>query len=198
MQLIPSLMFGISASLDVLLVGVGFGLRGVKVRPFQNIFISLVALFGTCLSACAGRFVTPMLPSGAANDAGSLILMLLGIYYMVKWILAVLQGRTPYRLSAPEKSPLITAEQTRPCLSLPEVLLLSLTLSANNLGIGLSASMAGLPMIPAAAATCICSIVFLYLGCRLGQCRLLRLIGNLADPLSGLLLIGLSLIQLFM
>ena len=41
-MLITSLLFGISASLDALLVGIGFGLRRVRIRLWQNLAISLV------------------------------------------------------------------------------------------------------------------------------------------------------------
>ena len=197
MQLIPSLLFGISASLDALLVGVSFGLRGVHIRLLQNLFISLIALLGTCLSVGLGGLVTPLLPPLIGSCAGSLILMLLGIYYITKWILAALQNHARDYFSDSEPPALITTEKNPLCLTASQVLLLSLTLSANNLGIGLSASMAGLTLIPAATATCICSVLFLYLGNQLGRSRLLQLIGGLSDPISGLLLIFLSMTQFF-
>lgn len=198
MQLVPSLLFGISASLDALLVGVSYGLRGVHVRLLQNLFISLVALLGTCLSVGFGGLLTPLLPSLISRLAGSLILMLLGLYYIAKWTLTFLQNRTSEIKANPEASALISAERSPGSLTASEVLLLSFTLSANNLGIGLSASIAGLTLIPAATATCICSILFLYLGNRLGRSRLMRLIGGLSDPISGILLISLGLIQYFL
>ena len=68
----------------------------------------------------------------------------------------------------------------------------------NNIGIGLSASMAGLPFLPAAAATFLCSVLLLLMGNRLGRSRMLGLIGHLADPISGGLLIGLALLQIFL
>lgn len=194
MQLVPSLLFGISASLDALLVGVSYGLRGVRIQLLQNLFISLVALLGTCLSVGLGGFLTSLLPPMVCSCAGSLILMFLGIYYIAKWTLAVLQDRTADHFSDSKESALTSTNQSL-CLTAAEVFFLSITLSANNLGIGLSASIAGLTLIPAATATCICSILFLYLGNRLGESRLMQLIGNLADPISGALLICLSMIQ---
>lgn len=194
MQLVPSLLFGISASLDALLVGVSYGLRGIRIRLLQNLFISLVALLGTCLSVGLGGLLTPLLPPLVCSCAGSLILMFLGIYYIAKWTLTVPKDRDADHFSDSEGPALISTEQTL-CLTTAEVFFLSVTLSANNLGIGLSASIAGLTLIPAATATCICSILFLYLGNRLGRSRLMQLIGNLADPISGILLICLSLIQ---
>ena len=52
---IASLLFGISASLDALLVGISYGLRNVRIRLWQNLSISLVTLLGTCLSVGLGR-----------------------------------------------------------------------------------------------------------------------------------------------
>ena len=83
------------------------------------------------------------------------------------------------------------------CLSFPEVLGLGVSLTLNNIGIGLSASIAGLALIPAAIATLACSLLFLYAGNRLGRSRLLQFMGAAADPVSGTLLILLALLQAF-
>ena len=198
MLLVPSLLFGVSASLDALLVGVSFGLRGVHIRLLQNLFISMITLLGTCLSVSLGTFLTPLLPSVISGCAGSLILMFLGVYYITKWILASLQCRISDNNRKPKEAALTSAEQFSPSLTVVQLFILSLTLSVNNLGIGLSASMAGLTLIPAAIATGICSVLFLDIGNRLGRSRLLQLIGNLSEPISGVLLIGLSLTQLFL
>ena len=37
MQIIPSLLFGISASLDALMIGIGYGIRGIRIRLWQNL-----------------------------------------------------------------------------------------------------------------------------------------------------------------
>lgn len=193
MQLLPPLLFGISASLDALLVGIGYGLRKVRIRAWQNLVISLVALLGTCLSACLGNRLLPFLPLSLAGCIGSIILMLLGVYYIIKWIFTRLmncRSRSEDEISKCEMSLIPIG------LSPWETLILSLTLSMNNIGIGLSASMAGLPLLPAAVMTFGCSALFLLCGNRLGQSRFLRLIGNAADPISGLLLIGLGIMQL--
>lgn len=190
MYLISSLMFGVSASLDALLVGISLGLRGVQIRLRENLLISLITLSGTCLSVSLGQQITPLLPSPLGGCAGSLILMLLGIYYIIKWILDLLRG--------PQESDLASSGKPAGKLSLPQLLALSLTLSVNNIGIGLSASMAGLPLLPASISTFSCSLLFLFSGNRLGKSRLLRLAGDMADPLSGALLIALGMVQLFL
>ena len=91
---IASLLFGISASLDALLVGISYGLRNVRIRLWQNLSISLVTLLGTCLSVGLGRRLAAFLPDSAGEYAGSLVLILLGLYYMVKWTITHLRPKT--------------------------------------------------------------------------------------------------------
>ncbi len=236
-MLISSLLFGISASLDALLVGVSYGIRHVGIRFWQNLVISLVTLLGTCLSVSLGHRLIPFLPSAIRGCAGSLILILLGLYYIIKWLIAFLQE---HRLNASSKTGLsheITTASAKESLSannnntaapiygvqtslekentpkgetiqpekaaasqlkLAEVFALSLTLSLNNLSAGLSASLAGLTLLPTAVSTMVCSVLFLFSGNRLGQNPVLRFAGRAADPISGALLIGLGIVQLFL
>lgn len=202
MQLLPSLLFGISASLDALIVGISYGLRRVRVRAWQNLFISMVALLGTCLSAYAGSHLLPLLPAPLTDYLGSIVLVLLGAYYITKWGLFCPSGSQTENRDLSESTP--AAAQKSPVnppmigLSARETLVLSLVLSVNNIGIGLSASMAGLPMVSAAAMTFLCSAVLLVSGNRLGQSSFLRRVGAAADPISGFLLIGLGVMQLFL
>lgn len=247
-----ALLFGVSASLDALLVGISYGIRRVRIRLWQNLAISLVTLLGTCLSVGLGQRLAAVLPSMIGKYAGSLVLIMLGLYYIAKWIKAHWQGiharAVPNALqkagvghsgkTTPDQAPVASPRavpqpdrtcppETPPCgkpaslpkkaasqeaglreqprspepvpfLKLTEVLALSLTLSVNNLSAGFSASLAGLPMAPAAASTLICSVLFLFSGNRLGRSRWLQVAGCAAEPLSGLLLMGLGILQLLL
>jgi putative Mn2+ efflux pump MntP len=82
-------------------------------------------------------------------------------------------------------------------LSLSQILVLGCALSMNNIGIGFSASITGLPFLPASVSTFFCSFGFLAFGSRLGRSAFLQQIGEYTDPVSGLLLILLGLCQLY-
>lgn len=228
---ISSLLFGISASLDALLVGISYGLRQIRIKFWQNLIISLITLLGTCLSVGLGHKLVTLLPKAIQGCAGSLILILLGFYYIIKWAIASIQNcrqKSPPEAAPPSE---ITSASTRDTnysedtssakdtnytedtpsakeaspskeissqLKLVEVLALSLTLSLNNLSAGLSASLAGLTLLPTAVSTLICSVLFLFSGNRLGQNPVLQMAGHIADPLSGVLLIGLGVVQFFL
>lgn len=187
MQLFPSLLFGISASLDALIVGVAYGIRRIRICLWQNLLISLITLLGTCLSMGLGVFLIPFLPPAAAQAAGSIILMLFGAYYMIKSMLGFFK-----KCRKKQDFPLQAAS-----LSFPELLSLGLSLSANNMGIGLSASMAGLSPVPAAISTLLCSFFFLFLGNCAGSLRFFRPAQNAGELLSGVLLIFLGILGLF-
>lgn len=190
MQMIPSLLFGISASLDALLIGISYGIRSIRIHLWQNLLISGITLFGTCLSVGFGGWLAPRLPYVIGRYVGSMVLMLLGIWYVVKWLVQMLAHKREMTQTA--------AAQTTLHLALPEVLGLGVSLSLNNIGIGLSASIAGLTLLPAATATLVCSLLFLFAGNRLGRSRPLQFFGAAADPISGILLILLALQQAFL
>ena len=190
MQIIPSLLFGISASLDALLIGITYGIRGIRIRLWQNLLVSGITLAGTCLSVGFGDWLAPRLPYLLSRYVGSMVLMLLGIWYVTKWLVKILTKTREMTQTAAAGSILQ--------LSLPEILGLGVSLSLNNIGIGLSASIAGLTLLPASVATLACSLLFLFAGNRLGRSRPLQLFGFAADPVSGILLILLAFLQVLL
>ena len=137
-----------------------------------------------------------MLPGVIGDYAGSLILILLGLYYIVKWTISFLRCDSGETASENPGHEMVSASVSIafPCLKLTEVLILSLTLSLNNLSAGLSASLAGLTLLPAAVST----LLFLFAGNRLGRNPVLQLAGKGAEPISGGLLIGLGVMQFFL
>ncbi len=194
-MLIASLLFGISASLDALLVGISYGIRGTRIRFWQNLVISLITLLGTCLSVGLGHRLAAVLPRMVSDYAGSLVLILLGVYYIIKWLRTCsTRPKPPSAVHAAEEEGL-SASADGP-LPLPEIFSLGLILSLNNLSAGFSASLAGLPLVYAAVSTFVCSVLFLSSGNRLGGSPALQLADRAADPLSGALLIGLGIVQL--
>lgn len=217
MQLFSSLLFGVSASLDALLLGITYGIRQIRIRLWQNLLISFITLLGTCLSVGFGSWLSSRasLSKGGifpgafplGKQIGSATLMLLGIYLLLKFMIPLckrylhnlrLKGKTgEVDLSASSRDTGNDLVPTPESASPGSVLFLGAALSANNIGIGLGASMAGLSLIPAAVTTFLFSAVFLALGNRLGRGSLSELLGKAADPISGLLLLGLGVCELF-
>lgn len=199
MFLISSLLFGFSASIDSFIVGMTYGVKKMHISSCKNLIISTITLVGTVLSILAGSRIAPFLPERAAKAAGSMILILLGIYYIVKFILIYFKKRrTANALSANALS--YSAASGRPDTGLltgREAAALGLALSVNNIGIGLGASISGIRLASTAAVTFFLSILLLALGNRLGKLHFLQFAGRFADPLAGLILIVLGLYEWF-
>lgn len=195
MQLVPSLLFGISASLDALLTGIVFGVRGSRIRFWQNLLISAITLLGTCLSVGLGSQLVAVLPASFWNLLGSLILILFGVYYLNKFMIFLLKKyRESKQLAATQSSGKSSLQPA--AMSLRDACILGCALSANNIGIGLSASIAGLSLLPAATVTFLFSLTFLALGNRLGQCHSLPFTEHTTDLITGLLLIILGAVEI--
>lgn len=195
MQILSSVLFALSASLDALLLGLSYGIRGISIRLWQNALVSLITLFGTCLSIALGALLLPFLPDSAASLLGAMALILLGGYYMSKrFLLALWQRAYTNSKTAPElqKNSIDDTKTSH----LKEIIIIGILLSANNMGIGFSASIAGLPFLSTALATLLFSILLLFFGNRLGQSKHLQLPEPLADILSGALLVILGICQL--
>ena len=194
MSFLPSLLFGISASLDALLVGTALGLRKVPLPAGHNLLISTVTLIGTVISIGLGNLLLPLFPAGIGTRIGSSVLILFGLYYLGKWLLSKWRCTlSPDSSLCPEEKKYAAHRE----LSLSQILALGCALSMNNIGIGFSASITGLPFLPASVSTFFCSFGFLALGSRLGRSAFLQQIGEYTDPVSGLLLILLGLCQLY-
>ncbi|MBE5884582.1 MAG: hypothetical protein E7291_09285 [Lachnospiraceae bacterium] len=178
------------------MVGITYGVRQVRIPFRQNLFISLVTLLGTCLSIIVGAALSPLLPVFIGKLAGSGILTFLGIYYIFKFMMASCQKYLLNKKSQPFPTPIITENNRSSSLILRECLSLALALSLNNMGIGFSASIAGLSLVWAAIVTFLCSVIFLLLGNRLGCSPLLQFGQKTADLISGLLLIILGVCEI--
>lgn len=187
MELISPLIFGISASLDALVVGMGFGFRGIKISFRHNFLISFITLIGTCFSVELGSHLTKLVPALFWELLSGLILLFMGIYYLFKFMTGFFKK---YRTEQ-----LITATEIPSGITTLQACSLGCALSANNMGIGLSASIGGLSPSAAATVTLFFSFIFLLIGNHVGRSRTLQITNHSADGITGLLLIMLGLLQ---
>lgn len=182
MSLIPPFIFACTVNIDAFLVGLSYGFRSLRITIYQNLLISLISLAGTMLSILSGSAVLLFLPPHSACLLGSGLLAGFGCFYLGKYLLCQLHILLPAAADAP-----------RLPLSLRTTLLLGLSLSCNNIGIGVSASLGGISLAATAFITFVTSVLFLSAGNALGHSSLLPLSESTADLLSGIMLILLGL-----
>lgn len=164
------------ANFDTIIVAMGYGAGRRRISPLASFLISAITTLGTALAMWAGDVLGDQLPASFADLLGGGLLLLMGL-----WTLAD-QLRT--RAAAPA--------QPGP-LGMGRAVGLSITLSVNNLGLGVAAGIAGFPLLTTAATTYIVTWAFLYGGYLLGEKLSAGRLGPLAGYASGALLILMGL-----
>ena len=182
MSLIPPFIFACTVNIDAFLVGISYGLRNSRITICQNLFISLIAFVGTICSIFFGSAILKILPPLPTKWLGGCILIVWGLFYFFKYLLFHF-NILPVPTGAPLRLP----------LSLRATILLGASLSCNNIGIGIGASIGGISFLPTAIITFFTSVFFLFAGNTLGHSPFFRLPHSLSDLLSAILLIILGL-----
>ncbi len=183
MYFFSALLFALSANIDSFIIGLSCGIGKTKITYMQAILISLITFCCTLISLSAGRYLLTLFSFSFAEYAGKAILAVLGLYYILKFLhhRSDKLNITPLRPSP--------AHQT---MSWKAALLIGTSLSVNNLGIGLGASISGLSPIPSAIVSFIVSVLFLLSGNRAGHSPFFQKSNRYSDLSCGLLLILLS------
>ena len=194
MSLISSALFAISASLDALFLGLVFGIRKIRISLTQNLCISFITLLGSFLAIRLGNLIplfteASLFAPGFITSVGCGILLGIGLYYVIKALFTAFLD---------DKKPDTDTKDTPAALTLGRLLLLSASLTANNMGIGFGAGMAGLPLISTCVFIFLFSVLFLHLGNYLGRHQKIQIKEYLADLLCGLLLIALGIWRLLL
>lgn len=188
MHIFSSIMFALSANIDTLIVGISYGIKKSRIPFVENVIISLITFAGTFLAIWMGMQITVFIPAKAAQIFGSMILLLLGIYYSVMFVIKTIQGKYKTEHWDNEDT------QTRN-ITLKEVFILSFALSVNNMGMGIGASIAGMQLIPTSVCTLLFCMLFLYVGNKIGNVGVSEIMQKYSEPVSGLILIILGLYE---
>lgn len=196
MPVISALLFGISANIDTFMLGFSYGIKKQHISLLTNFFLSTITLLGTLLSIVIGLHLSTLINPEIAQIAGSIFLILLGLYYCVKYLFTKHLGY-PQQISSPAIAaasiPSAAPTDMPSTLSLSETILLGLTLTLNNAGMGIGASLAGTHVFLTLGITFFTSAFFLIAGNRLGTHFAAALSGPDTNLLSGLIIIILGL-----
>ena len=206
MQILSSLLFGISASLDTLLIGFSYGMRRIHIPFRQNLLIGLITFWGSFFSMGLGTMLGPLLPERITVYAGSGLLIFVGCYYLIKYLVyrkthpSLAESKSASQQISGNKADATLTATARDLSSLTftDTLLLGIMLSMNNIGIGFGTGMAGLMLIPTLIFIFLLSLIFMALGNRMGERKSFTFTESMADFISGILLICLGITQLIL
>ena len=180
--MLTALIFGAASNLDTLLLALAWGLRGTRLSPAQGAVITLVTTAVTWLALTLGRAASSLFPPDAVQPLGALVLVAMGLWVLLDWL------RRPGRREAEPPRP-SSALSCVPLAAAPAV---------NNGGIGAAAGVAGLSPLWAALVNLAVTFLCLWLGERLGRRARGSWLEGFALPASGLLLVVLGGLELFL
>lgn len=194
MQFLSLLLFVISSNLDGFVIGISYGIKQIQIPLRSNILIGVVTACGTLLSMLLGRQITPLIPDWATAAFGSGVLLLMGLFCIIGFVKKQLQFQK--ETEWPQKNPEKFDKNCSKEIELLEAVALGAALSLNNIGLGIGGSITGLPVLSTSIGSFCCSLLFLFLGNRIGNGWISKLIGKYAEPISGVIILLLGLWEL--
>jgi putative sporulation protein YtaF len=210
-QFLSILLLAVSSNLDNVGVGTAYGVRKIRIPFSSNILIALITSTGTWLSMLMGKSIGMMLNTQLAGYLGASIIIAVGLWIFLSET-GIVREKRSYDLSEANDRPDISGKHIfkkiyiildNPFaadsdfsghISLKEGVLLGFALTLNNLANGVGAGMMGLDIELATIFVGIFSIITIWVGLAAG-CKGSFLLGKLAGPVSGLLLILIGVIE---
>lgn len=206
MHLLSSLLFAISANMDNLTVSIAYGIKKIKIGKISNLIIAIISGIGTFLSMSIGTLVSKFLSPNAANIIGSVILIVIGTWFIAEFFLNKRKedikksnysknNLMNYRelLDTPEKADADGSGY----IDLKEAVVLGFALTINNIGLGIGVSITGLNILITTFCTFVFSILSIILGCFIGNSCLSGILGKYASLISSIIIVCLGIYEIF-
>ena len=191
MHILSSLLFAFSANIDNFVVGLSYGIKKIKIGFMSNLLIALISLAGTVLSMLAGKIIFSFIPKNVSNYVGSIMLILIGTWTLVKPLLK--NKPSDDILDHPEKADIDNSSS----IDVKESIVLACALTINNVGLGIGASITGLNIVMTSLLTFIFSLLMIIIGHTFGSYYLSKVFSKRAAFVSGLIIIALGVYEMF-
>jgi len=212
LHLLTILLLSFSSNLDNVGVGVSYGIRKINIPFTSNLLIALVTSAGTLLSVLLGQSIYLFISAEMTGLLGGGIIIAAGI-----WVL--FQEKFMHRGQEPREEKQLVAETGLPRfgfrqivsildnpiiadwdfsghIDLKEAIALSLGLTINNIPNGVGAGMLGCGAILMTGSVFLFSILTIWIGISGGLLGF-KWLGKLTGVISGLILIGVGLYEIF-
>lgn len=202
MNILAILLFVFSSSFDIFTVSIAYGLKNIKINLSSNLVIAIISSLGTFLSMQLGTALTNILPEKSAAIIGSIILFMLGLYFILDYYKQI-KVKNVTSNCEDSKSPICILDKPEIAdidksgtIEFKESFMLSIALALNNVGLGIGASVAGLNIVLTTLITFIFSIVIIPLGLYCSKKLLNNKLGEKGSLISGILLTILAILTI--
>lgn len=202
------LLIALAANLDNLGVGMAYGLIHRKISPLANFVIALMAVGLTYTSMVIGASLSTVIHTSMTNALGATIIAVLGVRLIWEVPLQRIWHQASRGVSLKRLLPLratpLPCRELAAALNLPisrirfkETLTLGISLSLNAMAGGVGASLSGYNPLLLSLATGIFSYGMIEVGQCLADSYLSTRFGTLAQPIAGIVLIGIGVYEFF-
>lgn len=200
--ILSALLYSLSSNLDNLVVGIAYGIKKINISIIANLTIAIITSMGTLLAMSIGTYITNFFPISVTNSVGSVIIIILGTYFVLQSILNLKNNNKAKDIALKNATDMVEYAEKSDFdnsgdLNIKEASLVGIGLMLNNLGTGLAASITGVNLQITVISTFIFSILILLLGKFIGNNVLGSFCGKYAPLFSGILLIILGIIEFF-
>ena len=207
MNFLSPLLLSISSNLDTFTIGASYGIKKIRMSKSSLLIIAIITSVGTFISMYLGKIISNFFNQSIANIFGSILLGLVGIYFIIEHVRMekkhrgedisyYVESNSKYKVIL-EDPTIIDADRSYE-ININEALLLSFALTINNLGIGVTASITGVNIPLSIFFNFIVTIISFYFGYFIGNSYLSKLLGKYATFISGIILIMLGIYEAFM
>lgn len=206
MNFLSPLLLSISSNLDTFTVGTSYGIKKIHMTKSTILLIAIITSIGTFISMYFGAIIGDFFSIKIANIFGSVLLSLVGVYFIVEHIRIEKKYRgedISYYVESNSKykgileDPIILDTNNSHEIELNKALLLSFALTLNNLGVGFAASITGINIPLSIFFNFIGTVIGFYLGYFINNNYFSKLFMKYATLASGVILIILGLYEIF-
>lgn len=200
MHFISVFLFALSANIDNFIVGTAYGLKKVNFNFRETSIISSIILLGTIIAMTFGKILLEFIPMDLAGSLGGSMIICMGVYYLIIFCKNKNKELDNIEENKGNKSEKIIDENCKVKIQkrqYKESVILGLVLSINNAGLGIGASITGLNIVATSIVSFVFSFMFIYLGNKLGNSWGANIIGKYAELVSGLIIILLGCLEIY-
>lgn len=191
MEIWLAFLFVFVATIDVLIIGMSYSLKNININLWFNILIGIISGFGTYLSMLAGNYLSLFVNLKFTNILAGSILLILGIK-MFKDIFD--NNNNSNTIEYLKENPEIIDINKSGTIEIFEVCILALALTINNVGVGISASLAGINIYLITGLSIISSVLFLFIGQFIGRVFYKGSISHYLEIISSIIILVLGAI----
>ncbi|MEK4762945.1 manganese efflux pump [Viridibacillus sp. FSL E2-0187] len=188
MHWVTIILMGVAANLDNLGIGLAYGVKQTKIPMISNVTIAFVAMVITYIAVIAGSEVTRYISTHSASLIGSFLLCGIGLWTLLS---------TSFKNQDCLKNPETMDRDMNRIISVRESIPLGLALSANCLAGGIGIGANGISAIWTVISIGLFSLITIGVGNHFGSLLTNTFISKYSTVLSGLLLICIGVMEMF-